>query len=203
MLDARATLTERAAARGESLSALSRMIGRNVAYLGQFVTRGTPRVLDPGDRRLLADHLGIDEALLGGTVPKRPLRLPILDVAASAGSGSLIEDEAMVGVGTMDAELARQLGLQAGSASVIAVRGDSMAPGIMAGDQIVVDEASRRPDATGGVYVIRIDGMVMVKRVRRHGRGLIATSDNPAAPPVPRGTVEIIGRVVWQMRRPR
>ncbi|WP_174292196.1 S24 family peptidase [Sphingomonas bacterium] len=201
--DARTTVTQQASARGETLKALSQMLGRNAAYLQQFVRRGCPRVLDPRDRRLLADHFGIDEGLLGGIAPVRPLRLPVLDIAASAGPGTLVDSEVIVGAGTVDRDLAQQLGLRAGRASILGVRGDSMAPGLLAGDQIVVDEADRTPRADGGIYVIRIDDAVLVKRVARHGGRLVVTSDNPATPPVGEGEVIVLGRVVWQMRRPR
>ena len=205
--DARAMVVQRAAARGETLKALSLMLGRNAAYLQQFVRRGSPRVLERRDRRLLADHLGIDEALLGGDLPVRPLRLPVLDIAASAGPGTLVEAEVEVGAGTIDGDLARQLGLRPGRASILGVRGDSMAPGLLAGDQIVVDEADRQPRVEGGIYVIRVDdaggGAVLVKRVARRGGALIVTSDNPSAAPVGEGAVTVLGRVVWQMRRPR
>lgn len=199
--DPRQVLVSEARRRGESLAALSAMLGRNTAYLGQYVGRGSPRVLDARDRKLLALHLGVDETRLGGTVRDAALRLPVLDVAASAGPGSLVEEDVVIGAGTVDAVLARSLGLRPGQGSVIGVRGDSMAPGILAGDQLVVNAAQCRPDASGGVYVIRIDGAVMVKRVRQRGKRLEVTSDNPAADPVPDLPIEVIGRVVWQMRR--
>ena len=36
----------------------------------------------------------------------------------------------------------------------------------------------------------------------RRAAALVVTSDNPDAPPVT-GAVEIVGKVVWQMRAPR
>ena len=201
--DARTVVVQHARTRGETLKDLSLMLGRNAAYLQQFVRRGSPRALGQRDRRLLADHFGIDEGLLGGVAVARALRLPVLDVAASAGRGTLVEAEVMVGAGTIDGDLARRLGLRAGRASILGVRGDSMAPGLLAGDQIVVDETSREPSAAGGIYVVRIDGAVLVKRVARQAGRLRVTSDNPAAPPVPDKPVTVLGQVVWQMRRPR
>ncbi len=201
-MDARSVVQQQAAARGETLKALSAMLGRNAAYLQQFVRRGSPRVLAERDRRLLADHFGIAEDLLGGALPRRSLRLPVLDIAASAGSGTAVEAEVIVGAGTLDGDLARQLGLRQGRASILGVRGTSMAPGLMPGDQIVVDETDRSPRAEGGVYVVRIDEVVLVKRVARAGSRLRVTSDNPEAPAVPTGDIRVIGRVVWQMRRP-
>lgn len=57
--DPRTALTTAAAARGVALSALSKMIGRNAAYLNQYVRRGSPKRLQERERRLLADFLGL------------------------------------------------------------------------------------------------------------------------------------------------
>ena len=63
-IDPRGRLTALAAARGDSLAALSAMLGRNAAYLQQFVARGSPRRLADDDRRRLADYFGVDEVEL-------------------------------------------------------------------------------------------------------------------------------------------
>ena len=200
--DPRARLVELAAARGDSLVALSTMLGRNVAYLGQWVRLGTPRLLGERDRRALADYFGVPEAALGGPAERAEWRVPRLDVAASAGPGAVGGDD-VLGAEVIAPELARSLRLTPGHAAIIRVTGDSMAPGLIDGDQLVVDEASRAPDARGGIYVIRIDGLLLVKRVARRLGALSVWSDNPDAPPVPAGEVELIGRVAWQMRVPR
>ncbi len=191
-----------AAARGDSLAVLSAMLGRNAAYLQQFVRRGSPRMLAERDRGVLADYFGVAEQALGA--PARPIfRLPRLDVAASAGPGALVDGEIVLGTETLDPALARRLGLRDGQAAIIRVRGDSMAPGFLDGDHIVVDTADRRPGARGGVFVIRVESATMVKRVTAAPAGLVVSSDNPAAGAVPVGEVAIVGRVVWQMREPR
>lgn len=201
--DPRARLEGLARAQGVSLAALSAMLGRGPAYLHQWVRYGRPRALAERDRRVLADFFGVTEAALGGDDRAAPWRVPRLDVAASAGPGATAEDEVVLGSEVVAPELARSLGLTDGQASIIRVSGDSMAPGLLDGDRLLVDQASRSPDARGGVYVIRVDGVLLVKRVRREGRRLVATSDNPAAPSVPAGPIEVIGRAVWQMRAPR
>lgn len=199
----RERLVALAVVRGESLAALSAMLGRNVNYLQQWVRRGSPRRLAERDRRVLADFFGVSESVLGGEPsPRAAWRVPRLDVAASAGAGTLAEGETVLGVDLVPAELARTLGLREGAASLIRVAGDSMAPGLLDGDRLLVDEASRTPDARGGVYVVRVDGVLLVKRVRRERGRLVVLSDNPDAPAVPDGMVEVIGRAVWQSRRP-
>lgn len=200
--DPRARLIELAAARGASLAALSGLLGRNPAYLQQWVHRGSPRVLAERDRERLAAFFGVSEEALGGPAARAAWRVPRLDVAASAGPGAFVGDEAVLGAEVIAPELARSLGLQPGRAAIIRVQGDSMAPGLLDGDQLVIDEASRSPDPRGGIYVVRIAGALLVKRVRRDGGGLTASSDNPDAPPVAAGLVTVIGRVVWQMRAP-
>lgn len=209
--DPRVALAALAEARGDSLAALSAMLGRNAAYLQQYVRRGTPRVLAERDRRALAAYLGVSEAVLGGDPPTSTgFAVARLDIAASAGPGAFVDDEIARGTDTIDPALARRLGLRSGQAAVIRVRGTSMEPGLYDGDHIVVDMTDRMPPAAGALpgalYVIRVDDVLMVKRVARNGGGaggLSAISDNPAAPPVPSGPIAVIGRVVWQMRAPR
>ena len=201
--DPRGRLKALADARGDSLAALSAMIGRNAAYLQQFVMRGSPRRLAEDDRRRLADYFGVDEAALGGPQPRRAFTVPRLDVAASAGPGALVDSEIVLGAEALDPALAARLGLREGLTGIVRVRGDSMEPGLIDGDLIVVDRARRSPDTTGAVFVLRVDDAVMVKRVVRGRGGVTISSDNPSAPPVPEGTVEVIGRVVWLMRAPR
>jgi hypothetical protein len=67
-----ATLVAMAEERGASLAALSLMLDRNVAYLQQFVTKGSPKRLAEDDRRLLAMFFGIDERRLGALDPWTP-----------------------------------------------------------------------------------------------------------------------------------
>ena len=202
--DPRTALAALAAARGDSLAALSAMLGRNAAYLQQYVRRGSPRVLGERDRRLLSAYLGVSEGVLGAPVDRvAAFRIRKLDVAASAGPGAQVDGEIVLGTDTLDPGLARRLGLKDGQAAIIRVRGTSMEPGLFDGDHIVVDTADRTPRSKGGLYVIRIDDAVMVKRVALAGGRLVATSDNLVAGPVPDGPIVVIGRVVWQMREPR
>lgn len=201
--DPRATLATLAAARGDSLAALSAMLGRNPAYLQQYVKRGSPRRLAEDDRRALSHYLGVAESVLGGDAQETAgFRIVRLAVSASAGPGASVDSEIILGTDTIDPALARRLGLKPGQAAIIRVRGASMEPGLRDGDHIVVDTADRAPGSRGRIYVVRIDDMMMVKRVALTGGRLSISSDNPAADPVPDGDASIVGRVVWQMRAP-
>jgi hypothetical protein len=194
--DPRTALIDLAAAGGTSLTSLSRMLGRNPAYIQQYVRRRSPRVLEEEDIAALARFFGVDPVRLGATASPSWWRVPRLDVAVSAGPGAL------TGTDLLDPGLARRLGLQPDKAAIVRVRGDSMEPGLRDGDHILVDTADRQPGPRGGIFVVRIDGTVMVKRVAMHAGTPQARSDNPHAPPLPDAPVELIGRVVWQMRAP-
>ncbi|WP_375394571.1 helix-turn-helix transcriptional regulator [uncultured Sphingomonas sp.] len=202
--DPRAALRAYAATSGASLSALSRMLGRNVAYLQQYVSRGTPQRLPERERRLLADYLGVAESVLGApaAAPSSTVSVPRLSIAASAGPGTLVDREIMLGADAVDRRLLRRLGVAPDAAAMLRVRGTSMEPGLFDGDWVLIDTAV--PAAVrAGVHVVRIDDAVMVKRLTPGPGGFVPTSDNPAAPPVPAGKVAILGRVVWQMRATR
>jgi len=53
---------------GEDYSSVSRLLGRNSAYIQQFIKRGTPRRLSEEDRRKLAAFFRVPEQRLGGPV---------------------------------------------------------------------------------------------------------------------------------------
>lgn len=187
---------------GESYAALSRLIGRNDAYLQQFVTRGSPRMLAERDRSLLARYFGVAETRLGGAELPGLIEVTRLDVGASAGPGGLVEGEARRRPGAFDPALLRQLGVRPAAASMIRVEGESMMPTLADGDEILVDRDRCRLAARPALYVLRLEGAVMVKRLRALGGEIEVLSDNPAfAARLCRAEeVEVIGRVVWLSR---
>ena len=72
LLNPRMRLPQLANEQGRSLASLSATIGRNPAYLHQFVTRGSPRRLPEVERRHLAIVLNVDERELGARDPWSP-----------------------------------------------------------------------------------------------------------------------------------
>ena len=185
---------------GGSYAALSRMLRRNEAYLQQYVRRGTPRRLAERDRKLLAAYFRVDEAELGGVAGPALAAIRRLEVEASAGPGALVGDEAASGAMQLDPRLLEALRLDPAQAAMLRARGDSMEPTIHDGDQMIVDERDRTVDRSPAIFVLRLDGELLVKRVARTGTGFRVLSDNPAYPPRAADTLEIVGRVVWLAR---
>jgi Peptidase S24-like len=215
-----ALLEQLIARNGDTYGAISKMLGRNSAYIQQFIKRGSPRKLDEADRHILARYFGIDEARLGGAIkeksyishgsPKAPAMavVPRLSLGASAGLGSLDEDERATGAIAFDPIWLKSMGLRSESLSVIHVDGESMAPTLNDGDDIMVDRADGAERLRDGIYVLRLDDALMVKRLsimpRPGGRALSVSSDNPHYPTwadIDPALVDIVGRVVWAGRR--
>jgi len=184
---------------GRSLSELSRVIRRNPAYLQQYLKRGTPRTLAEEDRGRLARYLGVPESRLGGRAPGGMIEVARLDVGASAGPGRLVGEEPLRRPGAFSPDLLRALGVSPEMASIIRVEGDSMAPLLHHGDEILVDRARRRVTAKRGIFVLRIGGELVVKRLRPAVGGVEVISENPAYPPrtVRSDAVEVLGQVAW------
>ena len=208
--DARAALERLIELRGEDYAGLSRLIGRNPAYIQQFIKRGTPRRLAEADRRLLARYFGVGESVLGGLAaePGRGLT-PVarLAVDASAGAGAFDGDESSESRIGFDPRWLRRIARGApDQLSIIRVAGDSMAPTLADGDDILVDRGDDAARLRDGIYVLRIDGALVVKRlaVSPAARTVSIRSDNPAYPGWPDcdpAAVDIVGRVVWAGRR--
>ncbi|MDR6788375.1 phage repressor protein C with HTH and peptisase S24 domain [Sphingomonas sp. BE138] len=195
-------LAEAARRRGVALSALSRMLGRNQAYLGQFVNRGSPRVLPERERRMLADFLDLDEALLGAPPPPtQEVTVPLLAVTAAAGAGR-VPEERVIGRAIVPRTALRAAGVAPDAASLIGVAGDSMAPTLRDGDRVLVDRNARRLVARGGIYVLRRAEMIAVKRLIPHGSAVEIRSDNPLWPVERVGAdeIEVIGRARLLLR---
>lgn len=210
--DARAALQRLIEERREDYAGLSRLIGRNPAYIQQFIKRGTPRRLAEEDRRLLARYFEVDEALLGGRPARRgeggALRpVPRYDAGASAGPGAFGgDDPARPHIGFDPAWLRRLAGGDPSRLSLIRVEGDSMLPTLADGDDILVDPADAAGRIRDGVYVLRIEGALAVKRVALNpaARTVSVRSDNPNYPGWPDcdpDALDLIGRVVWAGRR--
>ena len=210
--DGRVALARLIEERGEDYAGLSRLLGRNAAYIQQFIKRGTPRRLAESDRRILARYFGVEEALLGapeaGPGPGSGLRpVPRLAVDAAAGAGTLDGDERQAGHIAFDPAWLRRVARGAPEQlSIIRVAGDSMMPTLADGDDILVDRGDAAARLRDGIYVLRIEGALVVKRLALNpaARTLSVRSDNPAYPGWPDcdpAAVEIVGRVVWAGRR--
>jgi hypothetical protein len=200
--------------KGCTYSGLSKLLNRNISYVQQYIHKGSPKFLDEGDRLLLSRFFGVEETVLGGPA-RRPapvhglVQIPILDVEASAGHGAVAEMEAKGGQFGFDERWLRKLtSSKPGKLSIIGVSGESMEPTLNDGDEVLVDLADGQPYLRDGIYVLRIDDALSVKRVKVEAPGKLISimSDNPAYPSwrgLERRAVNVVGRVLWLGRKLR
>ena len=110
------------------------LIGRNSAYLNQYVKRASPRALEERDRLKLARFLGIGESeLRAGDGYDRPapsradtVDVPRLPLDASAGPGAFAAEEISYDTHRLSRRWLREMGLEGAKLSAIRVEGDSM-----------------------------------------------------------------------------
>ena len=217
--------------RGSDLRKASLAMGRNAAYIHQYVYRGSPKVLSEDDRIALAAHLEVDEDELRHQArPRRQTRptrragrvesdtgggplegfskVPEIDVRASAGPGALLDgfEETKDVWYFPDAVIRHEFRTRAGDLRIITIDGDSMEPVLSSGDRIMIDTSQRIP-VPPGIFVIW-DGMgIVAKRIEHilssEPAKLRIMSVNPDYETYDRDAeeVHVIGRVVWSARR--
>lgn len=194
------------------LKKLSHAAGRNHAYLQQYVTRGSPRVLPEDVRLKIAELLGRPASDFKDTnVPSSAprvhlgelvLTVPIYDIRASAGAGALVEDGEPTGHQPFrEQEISRLTRSGTEELAVIQVAGDSMWETLHDGDKVLVDRSVERI-VRDGIYILAYEGELLVKRCQRdlENGHVIVKSDNPAYDTfriTDGDRLNVIGRVVW------
>ena len=209
-----------------NLRMASLAIGRNAAYLHQFVHRGTPRVLAEHDREALAEHLGCrpEELKHGRThhgearpeppvtnplsVPRGYSAVPEIDVRVAAGPGAWNEEGEQTKATWLLADplIRHEFRARPEDLRMITVDGDSMEPLFSSGDRILID-VSRQLPVPPGIFVIW-DGMGLVtKRIEHvpHSEPprVVIKSVNPEYDSYERlaDEIRIVGRAIWVSRR--
>lgn len=204
------------------LKKASLAIGKNHAYLHQFINRGTPRILPQETRLRLAEYLEIDPDLLLPTKNAREemsrghdirdedasvILIPEIRVSAQAGGGAEIDREDVRASWYFPSEwLRHELRAQPSELRIITIEGDSMEPQLFAGDKVIVD-LSRTEPSPPGVFILN-DGFGLVAKRIEH----IPNTNPPRVSIVSANAqyqsyerdvpdIRIIGRVVWVARR--
>ena len=210
--DPRKVLERLCAERGEDFAGLSRLLGKNPAYIQQFIRRGTPRRLREEERRTLARYFNIPESMLGGRDDGAEIAAGMIAVTrsavrVSAGPGAIPAAEGGEPYFAFDRRWLKGLtGASVDNLSIVRVEGNSMAPTLGDGDDVLLDLREAGEPLRDGIYVLRVDERLLVKRLAVHpmGRHVTVQSDNPAYPDWPDFAIEdvvCIGRVIWAGRK--
>ena len=205
----------------------ARALGRNPAYMHQFLERGSPKVLSYRDSEKLAAMLGCDPGELRHPLPprrkpyRRKLRaaapqvpgaplaaVPEMAVDAAAGGGALNDESAAETARWYlpEAMLRHEGGAEPANVRILRARGDSMEPAVHDGDRLLVDTGRKTP-ATGEMAVLWDGTGLVVKRVEAVPRAdpprLRLISANPAYDPYTclADEAHMVGTVIWVLGR--
>ena len=200
-----------------NLASLSRALGRNAAYLHQYIHRQSPRHLPEADRHKIAKWLRIPHHSL--RAPSDAINdsiddittIPFFDIESAAGHSSIIDDFMETneeGWQFTSAIIDRLSHDGIAHLRLIKVRGDSMSPQLENGDVIMINIADQNAQ-TAGTFVLDDGQGLVVKyleiitpQTADEPQKIRICSMNSAYSPYRRAfeNIRIIGRVIWMAR---
>jgi phage repressor protein C with HTH and peptisase S24 domain len=132
--------------------------------------------------------------------------VPVYDARASAGPGRIGSDDIINRIAFRSDWLRTVTRAPVEDLAVLTVDGDSMEPTLRHNDTVLIDLTQRNLVGREGIYVIRIDEWLQVKRVAANPveRTISLGSDNPAYPTFPGlrpQDIDVLGRVIWLGRQ--
>lgn len=182
--------------KGEMISKLARAAGVRVEWL----FAGQPPMLEEP-----APSYRVEQARPGYVY------VPMYSVSAgAAASGRIPSNEHVVSALAFQEDWIRQeIHVRPDDLRLIRVEGDSMEPDLRAGDIVLLDMTDTRAKREG-IYVIKMDGALLVKSLQRLPGGVVKVISRNSAYEAFTVTVTdvenpngfaVIGRVVWACRR--
>lgn len=210
--------------------ALANRIGREGSYLGRMLyPPGKPQARPVSDKlvRVIEKACGLqrgwfDLAETGPVhaaenyamyhiAPVEAVHIPRLANPGSMGGGEPdLHGDVFIGALAISREWVQRVVRPTSVTALCFIhgRGESMSPTFEDGDVLLVDTGACDPYMLDGVYALRVDDQVFIKRVRRRMDGqLEVSSDNPTVKTVDvlDGTrpLNVAGRVIcaWNWRR--
>lgn len=190
----------------DKLYALSDATGRTFQWLATGTDAG-----NSGIEEKPAERSPFDKSIWSDVNADDFSYIPLYDVEASAGHGAWNSSEHEIYKIAFRKEWLNDEGLIPDNLAAITARGDSMNPSIKSGDTLLIDTNESYP--VEGIYVLKVDAHLVVKRVQRLNGGVIRVkSDNPAYDSIDIDLVRfldpqyiedysVIGKVVWSGRR--
>ena len=187
--------------RGLSQQELAEKLNTTSVSVGRY-EREDQRLTLPLLRRL-AKILDVTVAELAGeTQPgAEHMAVPVFDLRAAAGAGAFANGAPVTQYLMFREQWLRRIAADLTQLFVLEISGDSMWETLHDGDHVLVDRAQTNPRREG-LYVIRIDDMLQVKRISMHpvSKLLTVKSDNSAYRTydnIQPDDIAIMGRVVW------
>lgn len=201
-IDHRSRLDELIDKSGKSYSFFSRLIGRNAAYIQQYLKRGSPDVLLEQDALKLAHVLGVE---LSEIFPTEQLTgeqpaLVFIPIFRQIPTRSAGEDHWPCSIDWLS-----KLTNQPNAVFALEAQGDVMAPSMKHGDLAICERYHDAMTLRDGMYVMKIGDNLELRRLALEPRRKLVSicADNnkyPSFSGVSRNSLSIIGRVIATIR---
>lgn len=211
--------------KGLNYAQVSKMLGRGVAFMQQYITNGSPLRLKETDRKNLSQILEVNEQeltdlsldlpfpgklnILEGLFAKNnstgTVQIDIISATACCGSGNEILAEDITGHWIIPQADFHTLPFSAAPDNIkmLRVSGDSMEPTLKDGDWILADISRKSPDSDG-IYLLQLSTGLAVKRLQGSitPDTIIIKSDNPVYNPENANLKDVIilGRVIYILK---
>ncbi|MBE4268392.1 hypothetical protein HJ073_03030 [Vibrio parahaemolyticus] len=222
--DKKGSITERlnSLLKGRSLRTAAKDWGIPLSTVTAYVSKGSVPSADKAYQIANAENVTVEWLVTGnersehGAKDIEPffkfLKVPKFGIMASAGGGAYIEEESIEEYFPFSDEYLKRNRLSHAELLIVEAKGDSMAPYIESGDDLLLKRVEFNADKVlSGVHVISIDGMLKVKRLQyslqKNGYRII--SDNPeyseefiSHDELMQDRMRVIGEVVMVMGRP-
>lgn len=193
--------------RGMTQSALAEKTGLAQNYISQMNTGSRPGSLET--IQVIADALGVSLpeffACKDDELPEVEF-VPLVKAVPRAGTGGLEVDDEHVRLYSFHSSFLRRKQGTPETMRLFKIDGDSMEKTLFPGDLIMVNTRQVHI-STGGIYLIRLEGELMVKRLEnRPGGILLIRSDNDRYDDLSVDKnnesldLEVFGRMVWSCR---
>lgn len=190
---------------GKKYRQLSLAMGKNEAYLHQYINKHSPTRLPEEQRRILARMLEVDEQQLTDiSLPKSQ--------SPSFGSESVLLDvlSAQSGQKTgiwsiSDEQYHRFTFANPQSIKMLTVRGDLMSPTLQDGDFVLAD-TSQRTLTTDGLFWVNFRGNLCIRRLQQTAPNAVSIiSDNTryATVVAQKEEIQIAGKIIWIFKSER
>ena len=185
--------------REETYAAVSRLLGRNSAYIQQYIKRGTPARLDQSDIAQLALHFDVAAKLLGGKESPSTPRRSVITVPVIEAKGLEIPQERSR---IVDEAWLRRLCNRPPGLAILPIAGEAMQPTLQSGDEVIIQRLRSHDALHDGLYAVRGSSETFVRRIALDPtkNRISVLTDHPAYPSwngVQRKAINVVGKVIW------
>lgn len=190
---------------GKKYRQLSLAMGKNEAYLHQYINKHSPARLPEEQRRILAQMLEVDEQQL-------------TDISLPESQSTIFGSE-NISLDILSAQSGQKTGIWSVSdeqyhrftfanpqnIKMLSVRGDLMSPTLQDGDFVLAD-TSQRTLTTDGLFWVNIRGNLCIRRLQQTEPDAVSIiSDNMryATVVANKDEIQIAGKIIWIFKSER